>query len=68
MRGVRVLARDIDDDRADTGGIDRRLDIVVIAIGIERADPLIGLPISVLILRITWQALRTVRADNDRPR
>lgn len=32
----------------------------VVAIGFERADPIIGLAITVLILRITWQAWRTV--------
>jgi cation diffusion facilitator family transporter len=32
--------------------------------GIDRADPLIGLAISVLILRITWQAWQTVRNDH----
>ena len=33
----------------------------VVALGIEIADPLIGLAISLLILRITWQSWRTVR-------
>jgi cation diffusion facilitator family transporter len=32
----------------------------VSAIGFERADPIIGLAITALILRITWQAWRTV--------
>jgi len=32
----------------------------VVALGFERADPLIGLAISALIFRITWQAWRTV--------
>jgi len=32
-----------------------------VAIGLEVADPLIGLGISVLIVRITWQSWRTVR-------
>lgn len=31
--------------------------------GLQRADPVIGLAISVLILRITWQAWQTVRHD-----
>lgn len=31
-------------------------------IGLEIADPLIGLAITVVILRITWQSWRTVRA------
>lgn len=34
----------------------------VVALGLEVADPLIGLVISVLILRITWSSWRTVRA------
>ena len=36
---------------------------IVVSIGFERADPLIGLAITALILRITWQAWRTIRAD-----
>jgi divalent metal cation (Fe/Co/Zn/Cd) transporter len=35
---------------------------LVVGIGFERADPLIGLAITALILRITWQAWRTIRA------
>jgi cation diffusion facilitator family transporter len=34
----------------------------VVALGVKVADPLIGLGITVLILRITWQAWGTVRA------
>jgi cation diffusion facilitator family transporter len=34
----------------------------VVAIGAPVADPLIGLAITVVILRITWQSWRTVRA------
>jgi cation diffusion facilitator family transporter len=34
---------------------------VVVALGFQLADPLIGLGISVLIMRITWQSWRTVR-------
>jgi len=34
-----------------------------IAIGVPIADPLIGLAISVVILRITWHSWQTVRAD-----
>jgi cation diffusion facilitator family transporter len=34
----------------------------VVAIGLDIADPLIGLAITLLILRITWQSWRTVRA------
>jgi len=36
---------------------------IAVAIGIPRADPIIGLAITALILRITWQAWNTVRAD-----
>src|SRR5262249_43762083 len=36
---------------------------LVVAAGLPRADPLIGLAITALILRITWQAWRTVRDD-----
>jgi divalent metal cation (Fe/Co/Zn/Cd) transporter len=32
-------------------------------IGLDRADPLIGLAITVVILRITWQAWTTIRMD-----
>ena len=32
-----------------------------VAVGLELADPLIGLGISALIIRITWQSWRTVR-------
>jgi cation diffusion facilitator family transporter len=35
---------------------------VVVAFGLEIADPLIGLAITVVILRITWQSWLTVRA------
>jgi cation diffusion facilitator family transporter len=38
-----------------------------VAVGIPRADPVVGLAITALILRITAQAWRTVRAD-DSPR
>lgn len=34
-----------------------------VAAGFETADPIIGLAITGLILRITWQAWRTIRAD-----
>jgi len=33
----------------------------VVAIGVDVADPLIGLGITVVILRITWESWRTVR-------
>jgi cation diffusion facilitator family transporter len=35
---------------------------IVVALGLDIADPLIGLTITVVILRITWQSWRTVRA------
>jgi cation diffusion facilitator family transporter len=35
----------------------------LVAIGLPRADPLVGLAITALILRITWQAWHTIRAD-----
>ncbi|MFI5047281.1 MAG: cation transporter [Acidimicrobiia bacterium] len=34
-----------------------------IAIGLPRGDPTVGLVITALILRITWQAWNTVRHD-----
>jgi cation diffusion facilitator family transporter len=37
----------------------------VVALGVKIADPLIGLAITALILRITWQAWQTVHADHD---
>lgn len=33
----------------------------VVAIGLELADPLIGLGITLVILKITWDSWRTVR-------
>jgi cation diffusion facilitator family transporter len=38
---------------------------VVVALGVKIADPLIGIAITALILRITWQAWQTVHADHD---
>ncbi len=35
---------------------------IVVALGLELADPLIGLGITLVILRITWQSWRTMRA------
>jgi cation diffusion facilitator family transporter len=37
----------------------------VVALGVRVADPIIGLAITALILRITWQAWKTVRAGTD---
>jgi cation diffusion facilitator family transporter len=36
----------------------------VVAVGVPIADPLIGLGITVVILRITWQSWRTVRGHD----
>jgi cation diffusion facilitator family transporter len=35
-----------------------------VGIGIPRADPIVGLAITALILRITWQAWRTIRTGD----
>ena len=35
---------------------------IVVALGFELGDPLIGLAITLVILRITWQSWRTVRS------
>jgi cation diffusion facilitator family transporter len=32
-----------------------------VAVGLPRADPIVGLAITVLILRVTWQAWRTIK-------
>jgi cation diffusion facilitator family transporter len=40
----------------------------LVALGVPRADPLVGLAISALILRITWQAWRTVRGGDHHDR
>ena len=36
---------------------------IVVALGIPEGDPLIGMIITLVILRITWQSFRTVRRD-----
>jgi cation diffusion facilitator family transporter len=36
---------------------------VVVALGVRLADPLIGLGITLVILRITWQSIQTIRED-----
>jgi cation diffusion facilitator family transporter len=36
---------------------------VVVALGFRLGDPLIGLIITLVILRITWQSIRTIRAE-----
>jgi cation diffusion facilitator family transporter len=37
---------------------------IVVALGVPVADPLIGLAITIVILRITWQSWRTVRGHD----
>jgi cation diffusion facilitator family transporter len=39
----------------------------VVALGVPIADPLIGLAITLVILRITWQSWRTVRGHDHAP-
>jgi cation diffusion facilitator family transporter len=41
---------------------------VVVALGLDIADPLIGLAITLVILRITWQSWGTVRRGHDHSR
>jgi cation diffusion facilitator family transporter len=38
----------------------------VVAAGLQVADPLIGLAITIVILRITWESWRTIRAGDHR--
>ncbi|HEX4837682.1 MAG TPA: cation transporter [Solirubrobacteraceae bacterium] len=40
---------------------------VVVALGAPIADPLIGLAITLVIARITWQSWRTVRGHEHHP-
>ncbi len=40
---------------------------IVVALGFDVGDPIIGLVITVVILRITWQSFRTVQADPGDP-
>ena len=35
----------------------------LVALGLDIADPLIGLAITIVILKITWDSWHTVRAD-----
>ncbi len=42
------------------------LSAVIVALGAPVADPLIGLAITLVILRITWASWRTVRGDGHR--
>jgi cation diffusion facilitator family transporter len=39
----------------------------VVAAGLDVADPLIGLVITLVILRITWQSWKTISAPDDHP-
>ena len=38
------------------------LSAVVVAVGFQTADPLIGVAITLVILKITWDSWRTIRA------
>jgi divalent metal cation (Fe/Co/Zn/Cd) transporter len=39
----------------------------VVALGFRLGDPLIGLVITIVILRITWQSIQTIKADPGEP-
>jgi divalent metal cation (Fe/Co/Zn/Cd) transporter len=39
----------------------------LVALGLNVADPIIGLVVTVVILRITWQSFMTVRTDSGEP-
>jgi len=36
---------------------------ITVALGFDLGDPIIGLVITLVILRITWQSLQTIKAD-----
>ena len=40
---------------------------VVVGLGLELGDPLIGLVITLVILRITWQSFQTIKAEPGLP-
>ena len=40
---------------------------IFVALGAQIADPLIGMVVTIVILRITWQSYLTVRADPGTP-
>jgi divalent metal cation (Fe/Co/Zn/Cd) transporter len=40
---------------------------IFVALGVGIADPLIGMIVTIVILRITWQSYLTVRADPGAP-
>jgi cation diffusion facilitator family transporter len=43
------------------------LSAAIVALGLNIADPIIGLIVTVVILRITWQSFNTVRTDPGEP-
>jgi hypothetical protein len=43
------------------------LSAAFVALGLGVADPIIGLIVTAVILRITWQSFNTVRADPREP-
>jgi cation diffusion facilitator family transporter len=43
------------------------LSAALVALGLNVADPIIGLAVTVVILRITWQSFMTVRTDPGEP-
>ena len=40
---------------------------IVVAVGVKLGDPIIGLAITLIILRITWQSIQTIKADPGLP-
>jgi divalent metal cation (Fe/Co/Zn/Cd) transporter len=50
-------------DAIVSGGV--ILSVIVVALGAPIADPLIGLAIAALIVRITWESWQTVRGRGD---
>ncbi len=40
---------------------------LAVGLGVEIADPLIGLAITLVILRITWRSWRVIQADDRAP-
>ena len=40
---------------------------IVVALGFKLGDPIIGLVITLVILRITWQSIQTIKADPGLP-
>ncbi len=40
---------------------------IVVAVGFRLGDPIIGLAITLVILRITWQSIQTIKADPGLP-